>query len=84
MSDVEHLSRFVRIDPVCYDLARMEGEKRERWLQLAEQAAGEKDPEIVLKLIAEINELLDEKQQRLIKARLADKSGNSPAGREAT
>jgi hypothetical protein len=72
------------MDTVWYDLARMEGEKRERWMQLAEQAAGEKDPETLLKLIAEINELLDEKEQRLIKARLADKSGNSPAGCEAT
>jgi thioesterase domain-containing protein len=82
--DVGHLSRFVRLDTVCYDLARMEGEKRERWMQLAEQAAREKDPEILLRLIAEINELLEEKEQRLIRARLADKSGNSPAGSEAT
>jgi hypothetical protein len=74
----------VRIYTVWYDLARMEGEKRERWMQLAEQAAREKDPVILLKLIAEINELLDEKEERLIKARLADKSGNSPAGSEAT
>jgi thioesterase domain-containing protein len=78
------LSRFVRIDAVWYDLARMEGEKRERWMQLAEQAAREKDPEILLKLIAEINELLEEKEERLIKARLAARSGNIPAGPEAT
>jgi hypothetical protein len=82
--DVEHLSRFVPIGTVWYDLARMEGEKRERWMQLAEQAAREKDPEILLKLIAEINGLLDKKEERLIKARLADKSGNSPAGSEVT
>jgi len=53
-------------------------------MQLAEQAAREQDPEILLKLIAEINELLDEKEQRLIRARLADKSGDSPAGSKAT
>jgi hypothetical protein len=74
----------VRIDAVWYDLARMEGEKRERWMQLAEQAVREKDPEILLKLIAEINELLEEKEERLIRARLADRSGNFPAGPEAT
>jgi hypothetical protein len=81
--DVEHLSRFVRLDSVCYDLAAMEGENRERWLQLAEQAAGEKDPVILLKLVAEINELLHEKEQRLAKARLADKSANRPSASEA-
>lgn len=62
----------------------MEGEKRERWLQLAEQAAEEKDPVILLKLVAEINQLLDEKEQRLTKARLADKSAaNRPSASEA-
>ena len=64
----------MRIDIVCYDPARMEGEKRERWLQLAEQAAQEKDSVIFLKLIAEINQLLGEKEQRLTKAGLTDKS----------
>ena len=73
----------MRIDIVCYDLAVMEGEKRERWLQLAEQAAEEKDPVILLKLIAEINQLLEEKEQRLTKARLADKSANRPSASEA-
>ena len=82
--DVERLSRFVRIDTVWYHRARMEGQKRERWMQLAEQAAGAKDPEILLRLIAEINELLDEKEERLIRARLANKTGDAPAGSEAT
>ena len=62
----------------------MEGEKPERWMQLAEQAAREKHPETLRKLIAEINQLLEEKEERLIKARLADRSGNFPAGPEAT
>jgi hypothetical protein len=61
----------------------MEGEKRERWLQLAEQAAGEKDPVILLKLMAEINELLYEKEQRLSKSRIADKSADRPSTSEA-
>jgi len=74
----------VRIDTVWYDRAHMEGEKRERWMQLAEQAALEQNPEILLRLIAEINELLEEKEQRLIRARLAENSANSPAGSEAT
>jgi hypothetical protein len=66
------------MDTVCYDLAGMEGEKRERWLHLAEQAAGEKDPVILFQLVAEINQLLEEKEQRLTKARLTDKSANRP------
>jgi hypothetical protein len=40
-------------------------EHRERWMQLCEQAANEQDPEKLMKLIAEINRLLDAKQQRI-------------------
>jgi len=48
----------------------MQGEKKERWMQLAERATTEQDPVKLLKLIAEINELLSEKEERLIKARV--------------
>ena len=39
-------------------------ENRERWMQLCEQAANEQDPEKLMKLIAEINLLLEAKQKR--------------------
>ena len=48
----------------------MQGEKKERWQQLCEQAAIEQDPLKLLKLVKEINDLLTEKEERLIKARL--------------
>jgi hypothetical protein len=50
----------------------MQGEKKERWLHLAEQAADEKDPEKFMALIKEIDELLAEKESRLKKARLGN------------
>lgn len=48
----------------------MQGETRELWEQLCEQAAVEQDPEKMLKLISEINRLLTEKEERLLKLRL--------------
>ncbi len=43
----------------------MKGESRERWMQLCEQAADEQDAQKLMKLVAEINRLLTEKEQRL-------------------
>jgi hypothetical protein len=43
----------------------MKGETRERWLVLCEQAAVEQDPQRLMALIREIDQLLREKQQRL-------------------
>lgn len=43
----------------------MEGPVKERWKELCEQAAVEKDPQKLLALVAEINRLLEEKQNRL-------------------
>lgn len=40
----------------------MYDEKKERWLQLCEQAAVEQDPNKILKLVTEINRLLVEKR----------------------
>jgi hypothetical protein len=43
----------------------MQGEIKERWYTLCEQAAIEQDPERLMALIEEINQLLGEKEQRL-------------------
>jgi hypothetical protein len=43
----------------------MQGKTRERWLELCEQAAVEQDREKLLELVAEINRLLAEKNERL-------------------
>jgi hypothetical protein len=43
----------------------MQGEKKERWLELCAQAAVEQDPKRMLELVAEINALLEEKERRL-------------------
>jgi hypothetical protein len=43
----------------------MIGNKKERWLELCEQAAVEQDPEKLLELTREINRLLQEKECRL-------------------
>jgi hypothetical protein len=45
--------------------AGMQGKTRERWMQLAEQAANEQDSEKLLKLVDEINRMLDAKEDRL-------------------
>ena len=43
----------------------MQGEKRERWMELCAQAAIEQDPQKLMELVREINELLEEKERRL-------------------
>ncbi len=43
----------------------MQGATKERWQELCEQATTEQDPDKLLVLIAEINRLLEEKDQRL-------------------
>ena len=43
----------------------MKGEAKERWMELCEQAANETDSAKLLKLITEINRLLDEKSRRI-------------------
>ena len=45
----------------------MQGENAERWRKLCEQAALEQDPQKLLKLIGEINRLLSEKENRLMR-----------------
>jgi hypothetical protein len=43
----------------------MQGEQKERWLELCELAAKEQDPGKLLRFVQEINHLLDEKQKRI-------------------
>lgn len=43
----------------------MEPEKQERWMNLCGQAAIEQDPEKLIRLVKEINDLLEEKERRL-------------------
>ena len=43
----------------------MQEQARERWMQLAEMAASEQDPEKLVELTKEIVRLLGEKQDRL-------------------
>ena len=43
----------------------MKGEKKEIWMQLCERAATEQDPDKLMELIKQINDLLEEKERRL-------------------
>jgi hypothetical protein len=43
----------------------MQGQKRERWMELAAQAAVEQDPKKLIDLVRELNDLLEEKERRL-------------------
>lgn len=50
----------------------MRGQTKERWQSLCEQAATEQDSQALMKLIEEINLLLEEKEKRLQQPREAD------------
>ena len=43
----------------------VQGKAKEEWMRLCEQAAVEKDSQKLMKLVAEISRMLDEKEQRL-------------------
>jgi hypothetical protein len=45
------------------------GETREKWQELCAKAAEEQDPDRLLELIAEINRLLEAKEERLKRQR---------------
>lgn len=47
----------------------MKGEAKERWLHLCELAANEEDPDKLVELVSEINRILEEKEQRLMRER---------------
>ena len=51
----------------------MLGSNRERWMDLCELAAKEQDPEKLLKLVQQINQMLEEKQARLDALRRSDR-----------
>ncbi len=40
-------------------------ENTERWMELAKLAANEQDPQKMLELVQEINDLLEQKEKRL-------------------
>jgi hypothetical protein len=52
----------------------MQGESRERWRKLCEQAEKEQDPQRLMELIDEINCLLELKEKRLQQERQPDAS----------
>jgi hypothetical protein len=43
----------------------LKGEKKEIWMHLCEEAAIEQDPDKLMGLIKQINQLLEEKENRL-------------------
>jgi hypothetical protein len=43
----------------------VKGETKERWMLLCEQAANEQDPQKLIELVREINDLLEAKEKRL-------------------
>lgn len=43
----------------------MKGPMKERWMELCEQAVNEQDPERFMKLMREINDLLEAKADRI-------------------
>ena len=43
----------------------MQGEAKEHWIKLCTQASTEQDPDELVKLVREINDLLEEKKSRL-------------------
>ena len=57
----------------------MQGENAERWLRLCEQAAVEQDPHKLMELINEINRLLSEKEDRLLRQAQGQKTQDTAA-----
>jgi hypothetical protein len=53
----------------------MIGKKKEEWMKLCERAANERHPEKLMELVAEIDHLLEEKENRL---KAANKVGPEP------
>ena len=47
----------------------MQGKVREQWMKLCEQAAVEQDPETLIQLVQEIDRMLGEKEDRLLRQR---------------
>jgi hypothetical protein len=62
----------------------MQGEKKERWICLCEQASTEQDSEKLVALAQEIARLLEEKQTRLALAVTDGQNPVSPAVQAST
>jgi putative protein kinase ArgK-like GTPase of G3E family len=62
-----HPSASLRVQVSTYQDKRpeMKGERGERWQALCSQAAQEQGPDRLMELIRKMNELLDEKEERL-------------------
>jgi hypothetical protein len=59
----------------------LKGEKKEIWMHLCEQAAVEQDPDKLMDLIKQINQLLEEKERRLKRDfKGSDPDGHKPPG----
>lgn len=59
----------------------MKGEKKEIWMHLCERAVVEQDPDKLMDLIKQINQLLEEKERRLKESR-GQSSQKSPTESE--
>jgi len=53
----------------------LQDETKERWYELCSQAAVEQDPEKLMALVKEINELLSQKERRLKRSASEAKAG---------
>lgn len=47
----------------------VQGKTKELWMQLCEQAAVEQNPDKLLQLVSEINRMLEQKENRLVRQR---------------
>jgi hypothetical protein len=68
----------LRASPCGVSVARLQSmifhmQGREPWIETAERAANEQDPVKLLELTNEIDRLLGEKEERMLKARLPEK-----------
>lgn len=57
----------------------MKGKTKEHWMELCEQAACEQDPDRLIELVQEIDQMLAEKETRLKRERGADRLPRSDA-----
>jgi hypothetical protein len=60
----------------------MQGDNGERWRELCEQAAKEKDANRLMELVREINRMLSEKEERL-KNQHQQQAADQPEARES-
>lgn len=56
----------------------MQGETKERWMQVAEEITTEQDPQKMSALITELNELLAQKERRLSAIHATPRTADTP------